>query len=183
MGVRNRTYVALLRGINVSGQHAIPMAALRGTCASIGFDRIRTYIQSGNVVFACAVSEATAERRLEAAVERDYGHRVPVIVRSAAHWARFVEGMPFPDGAEREGSRVLLVVAKRPPAGNAAAELQQRATAGERVVGRGDALWIHFPQGIGRSKLTPAVLDRCLGSPATARNRRTVLKLHELMRP
>jgi uncharacterized protein (DUF1697 family) len=123
------------------------MATLRGTCASIGFDTVRTYIQSGNVVFASAASEATSERRLEAAIERDHGFFVPVIVRSAARWARYVEGMPFPDEAEREGNRVLLAVAKRPPVRSAAWELQQRATAGKRVVERGDALWIPIREG------------------------------------
>jgi uncharacterized protein (DUF1697 family) len=78
--------------------------------------------------------------------------------------------------------RVLLALSKRPPGADAARELQQRATLGERVIRKGDAIWVHYAGGIGRSKLTPAILDRCVGSPVTARNWRTALKLDEMIR-
>jgi uncharacterized protein (DUF1697 family) len=75
---------------------------------------------------------------------------------------------------------VLLALSKLPPKADAAAELQKRAPSGERVLRVGDALWIHYAAGIGTSKLTPALLDRLAGSPVTARNWNTVLKLAEM---
>jgi uncharacterized protein (DUF1697 family) len=74
----------------------------------------------------------------------------------------------------------MLALAKNPPKTDAVEQLQQRASGGERIVQVGDALWLHFPNGVGNSKLTPAVLDRLVGSPVTMRNWRTVLKLHEM---
>jgi len=103
-------------------------------------------------------------------------------VRSASSWGRYVKENPFPNEAKEEGNWVLLLLSKLPPVANAVSELQQRATQGERVVKKGDVIWIHYASGIGRSKLTPAVLDRYVGSSVTARNWRTVLKLDEMVR-
>lgn len=180
MANRRETFVALLRGINVGGANKVPMAGLRSTCAAIGCEEVRTYIQSGNVVLASSLSAESLEKRLEAAVEADFGVAVPVIVRSAASWKRYVRGNPFPDESETEANWVLLYLSKRAAKATAASGLQQRATQGERVVKKGDAFWIHYSSGIARSKLSPTVLDRHMGSPVTGRNWRTVLKLDEI---
>ena len=74
----------------------------------------------------------------------------------------------------------MLVVSKAPPAADSEEIIQKRAT-GEQVRRSGDALWIYYPDGAGRSKLTPAFIDRTIGSPATARNYRTVVKIEELL--
>jgi uncharacterized protein (DUF1697 family) len=158
------------------------MAELRSICEGIDCNDVRTYIQSGNVVFTSSLSAEALEERLEQAIEQQLRLTVPVVVRSASSWGRYVKGNPFPDEAKEEGNRVLLGLSKRPPKANAASELQQRATLGERVVRKGDAIWIHYANGIGRSKLSPAVLDRHVGSSVTARNWRTVMKLDEMLR-
>lgn len=181
MADRQQVFVALLRGINVSGRNKISMAKLRVTCAGIGCKDVRTYIQSGNVVFTSSLSAKALERRLEQTIERQFRLLIPVVMRSASSWRRYVKSNPFSDEAKREAKWVLLALSKRPPRSNAASEMQQRATQGERVLKRGDAMWIHYASGIGRSKLTPAVLDRHVGSSVTARNWRTVLKLDEMM--
>jgi uncharacterized protein (DUF1697 family) len=179
---RRQRFIALLRGVNVSGQHKLPMVKLRSMCTRIDLEDVRTYIQSGNIVFTSAAPAAKLEQRLEEAIEQEFRFFVPAIVRSASRWKGYVEGMPFPDEAMREGNWVLLAMSKRRPTESAASELQNRAKHGERVVERGDAIWIHYAKGIGRSKLTPTVLDRCIGSPVTGRNWRTVLKLQEMVR-
>jgi uncharacterized protein (DUF1697 family) len=74
----------------------------------------------------------------------------------------------------------MLIVSKAPAKSDAARLLQERAANGERIFQIGDALWVHFAGGVARSKLSPALLDRLIGSTATARNWRTVLKLNEL---
>jgi uncharacterized protein (DUF1697 family) len=75
----------------------------------------------------------------------------------------------------------MLLLAKAPPAEGAEAVIEARAQAGERVRRVGDALWFHYPEGAGTSKLTPSLIDRAVGSPATARNYNTVLKLKEML--
>jgi uncharacterized protein (DUF1697 family) len=181
MAERKDTFIALLRGINVGGKHRVPMPELRALCVDIGCENVRTYIQSGNVVLTSRETAAALERRLEQAIEQQFGFSVPALVRSASSWASYVKSNPFPGEAEREGNWVLLVLSKLPPSASAASELQQRAAQGERVVKQGDAVWIHYAGGVGRSKLSPAVLDRHVGSPVTARNWRTVLKLSEMI--
>jgi uncharacterized protein (DUF1697 family) len=171
-------FVALLRGVNVGGNNAIPMSTLCSLCTEIGCRDVQSYIQSGNVVFSAAGSQPALEAELEAGIERRFGLSIPVIVRAAADWRSYVQNNPFP---EAEPNRVMLALSKRPPKPNAAHDLCQRATKGERVTQEGDALWIHFPGGVGKSKLTPSLLDRVVGSSVTMRNWRTVVKLGEMV--
>jgi len=173
-------FVALLRAVNVGGR-ALSMTELRALAERLGLSDVATYIQSGNLLFSASGAHEALEARLEEAIAARFGMAVPVIVRSAGQWSRLAGSNPFPEAAEAEPGRLLLVVSKRPPAEGAEAALRARAAAGEQVRGAGDALWIHYPQGAGRTKLTPASIDRAIGSPATQRNWRTVLKLKELL--
>ena len=182
MANRQQTYIALLRGINVGGKNKIPMAELRSICTAIDCDDVQTYIQSGNVVLTASSSAKALEENLENAIADELGLTIPVLVRSASQWKRYIDGNPCLKEAKKEPNWVLLCLSKSPPDSNAVSQLQQRATLGERVVRKGDAIWIHFAGGIGRSRLTPAVLDRHVGSPVTARNWRTVVKLDEMAR-
>jgi uncharacterized protein (DUF1697 family) len=182
MGSRKGTFVALLRGINLSGQHKVPMAELRSACTKAGCEDVRTYIQSGNVVLSATAAPAQLESQLEGVIDRQFGFRVPVIVRSSAQWERYVEANPFPDESKSTPNWVVLALSKSPPASGAVPGLQERASKGERVVGAAGVLWIHYAAGIARSKLTPAVLDRLAGSAVTVRNWRTVLKLDQMIR-
>lgn len=176
------SFVGLLRGVNVGGQHKIPMTELRSVCAGIGWEDVQTYIQSGNVVFTATGSSAELESQLERAIEREFRFSVPVIVRSNASWRRYIKANPFPDASQLTPNFVALALSKTPPGRGAVPELRRRAADGEEVVKSGDALWIHYRGGMGRSKLSPSVLDRSAGSPVTVRNWRTVLKLSELVR-
>lgn len=174
-------FVALLRGINVSGKNRVPMAELRQLCEDLGWSDVATYIQSGNVVFAGKSTAKTHEAELEQAIERGFGLSIPVLVRAAKDWPAYVGGNPFPQAAEAEPNRLMLCLSQRPPNDNAAEKLQERANDGERVKLVGDALWIHFAAGAGTSKLSPALIDRLVGSPVTARNFRTVVKLQDML--
>ena len=172
--------VALLRAVNVGGRK-LAMADLRSYCGELGWKDVATYIQSGNVVFSGQGSPAAFEQKLESAIERETQLKVPVIVRTAEIWSEYPKQVPFPDAAREEPSSLLLVLSKSPPATDAAEHLQKRAVAGEKLALIGDALWIHYPKGVGTSKLSPMIIDRAIGSPATARNFRTVLKLQEML--
>jgi uncharacterized protein (DUF1697 family) len=172
--------VALLRAVNVGGRK-LPMAELRALCGELGWQDVATYIQSGNVVFAADGKAEAIETALEAAIAKRFGLAVPVIVRTAAQWAHYPPGNPFPKAAKDEPNRLMLLLSKQAPAAGAAEAIEARAAAGERVRRAGDALWIHFPEGAGTSKLTPSLIDRAVGSPATSRNFNTVLKLQEML--
>lgn len=173
--------VALLRAVNVGGRK-LPMAQLRALCAELGWQEVATYIQSGNVVFTADGTPDALEKALEDAVAKRFGFDSPVIVRSAAQWAQYLPGNPFPRAAEDEPNRLMLLLSKARPAEGAAEAIQARAVAGEQVKQAGDALWFHYPEGAGTSKLTPSLIDRAVGSPATARNYRTVATLLEMLR-
>jgi uncharacterized protein (DUF1697 family) len=173
-------HVALLRAVNVGGRK-LPMAELRALAAGIGWKDIATYIQSGNLLFTADGRRDALEEQLERAIGERFGMDVPVVVRGAAQWSRYPDSNPFAEAAETEANRLMLLLSKRPPAEGAEAAIAAKAAAGERIRRVGDALWIHYPAGAGTSKLTPSLIDRAIGSPATARNYRTVVKLREML--
>lgn len=175
------SFVALLRGINVGGNTRMPMQELRELCTALGWRDVQSYIQSGNVVFSAGGAAAELERALEQALRHRFGLAIPVIVRAGADWPAYVARNPFPAESAREPSLVMLALSKVPPKPDAEAALQERAANGEQIARVGDALWIHFAGGAGRSRISPGLLDRSVGSPVTTRNWRTVLKLNEML--
>ncbi|MBA3677382.1 MAG: DUF1697 domain-containing protein [Sphingosinicella sp.] len=174
-------FIALLRGINVSGKNKVPMAELRAHIAELGWADVQTYIQSGNVVFRAKGAAGVHESDLEALIARKFGLSIPVIVRRAADWPAYVGGNPFPVAAEQEPNRLMLCLSKAKPRLDAAETLREKARDGESLKLVGDALWIHYAAGAGATKLSPALLDRLVGSTVTGRNWRTVQKLQEML--
>lgn len=175
------TFIALLRGINVGGRNRVPMAELRSLCAEdLGWEGVTTYIQSGNVLFRKEDAAPTLEDAFEEAIERRFGLSIPILVRTASTWSTLVASNPFEEASAREPNRVMLALSKRPPGDDVVGALEERARDGERIALSGEALWIHFQGGAGRSKLSPALLDRAAGSAVTLRNWRTVVKLEEM---
>lgn len=158
------------------------MAQLRVLTQRLGWANVATCLQSGNVVFTANGDTATAERQLEAAIELHFGFAVPVIVRSGAAWLRAAARCPFAAAAVERPNLVHLGFSKLRPAAGAAKALAPYCKAGERVVLRGDAIWVDYQGGVARSKLTPAVLDRAIGSTVTLRNVKTVQAIAELVR-
>jgi uncharacterized protein (DUF1697 family) len=177
-----KTFIALLRGINVSGRNKIPMRELCSLCTDLGWQDVQSYIQSGNVVFKAKAAPAKLETELERAIERRFDLSIPIIVRAAAVWPDYVRANPYPDASQSEPNLVMLALSKAPPKQDAVAKLQERAVSGERIAQVGDVLWVHYSGGVAKSKLSPALFDRLVGSPVTARNWRTVLKLQVMVR-
>ena len=174
-------FVALLRGINVGGNRKVPMAELRALAEELGWTEPRTYIQSGNLVFGARGKAAGLAERLESGLEERFGFAVPVVVRDERAWRALVKASPWPALTGKDPAHVLAGLAKDSIRRTAAAELAERAQGAERVALAGGVLWIHYAAGIARSKLTPALLDRCAGSSVTARNWTTVLELESLL--
>lgn len=170
-------HIALLRGINVGGNKKVPMADLRELATGLGWSRVATYIQSGNAVFAASGKPAALEAALEKAIAKHFGFPVPVVVRTAAEWLGWAKGSPFPDAEAARSNLLHLGIGKAAPAAGAAKALAPYCTQGERIVVRDGAIWIDYQNGVARSKLAPAVLDRAVGSTVTLRNWKTVQAL------
>jgi uncharacterized protein (DUF1697 family) len=170
-------FIALLRGINVGGTRKVPMEDLRALCGEAGFADVRSYIQSGNLLFSSSGKAAAVEQKLESAIEARFGFFVAVVVRDRDQWARYATTSPLPDANPK---LLHLGLTKHPPLPDAVARLRERAIHGERVVQSGDAIWIDYRDGVAQSKLTPAFIDKAVGSTLTARNWNSVQKLHEL---
>ena len=171
-------YVALLRGINVGGKVMVPMAELRALVEGAKFTGVRTLLQSGNVLFSGDVADETAlERKLESAAAKKFGRVIEFLVRDAAAWKKIIAGNPFADEAKRDPSHLVVLCLKATPGKEALVALKT-AISGREVFRAGEGcLYLYYPEGIGRSKLTSAVIDRKLGISGTARNWNTVLKI------
>jgi len=177
-------HVALLRGVNVGGANRLPMADLRALAAREGLLRPQTLLQSGNLIFEAAEApETDLEPRLEAAIARDCGLTVDVVIRSAGAWRALVAANPFPAEARDDPGHLLVVSLKSDPVEQAEARLKAAIVGPEvaRIVGR--EAFIHYPAGAGASRLMPAVIDRALGTRGTARNWNTVTKIAALVDP
>jgi uncharacterized protein (DUF1697 family) len=167
------TTIALLRAVNVGGR-TLPMADLRELVASLGFSDVRTYIQSGNVLFSS--SRAPEPTVLEAAIEQRFGLVVDVILRSRAQLERALDQDPFP-AADR--ARVYVGFMASKPGAAVVKGIDADAFSPEAFAIVGAELYLHLPKGMGRTKLPDYVLRR-LKIPTTLRNWNTVTKLVEL---
>jgi uncharacterized protein (DUF1697 family) len=175
-----RTYVALLRGINLGAHNKIAMADLRELFAAVGAEAIATYVQSGNVVFKSSVGSAPKlARAIEERIERDLGLGVKVLLRTNAELAGIAAGNPFDASGTDSATLHVTFLAERPDPARVRGLDPARGQPDEfRVAGR--EVYLHCPNGYGRSKLTNAYFEKQLGVAATTRNWRTVTKLAEL---
>lgn len=172
------TYAALLRGVNLAGQRKLAMADLRAMLAAIGYTEGQSLLNSGNVVFRCrARSSAEVERTLEREIETRLGLRTDVHVRTTAELASVLADNPFPADAKVDPSHLLVLFLKEAPTAQAVAGLRAAISGRERVGAHGRHAYLVYPDGIGRSRLTSALLDKHLGGLGTARNWNTVVKL------
>jgi uncharacterized protein (DUF1697 family) len=166
------SYAALLRGINLGGKTVLAMSALKALCEQQGYRSVRTYIASGNVVFTTTAKEPAVRRALEQAIAAHMGRPVAVLVRTAAELEAAIAANPFPDVA---GNRLLVFFLQESPPPDALAGVV--SPDGEQLAVRGRELFVHYPNGMGRSKLKVP-----LWTGATSRNMNTVRKLAELTR-
>ncbi len=170
--------VALLRGINVGGKNQLPMKTLAAIFEEVGCTAVQTYIQSGNVVF-----DAPLKLDIPALVTRSILKQlslaVPVVVRTAAELAAVAAGNPFKSARDDMETHGVLFLADRPAAAAVAGLDPARSPPDEYAV-RGKEIYLHCPNGFGRTRLTNDYFDRKLATISTGRNWRTVQKLLEL---
>ncbi|KAA2242204.1 DUF1697 domain-containing protein [Salinarimonas soli] len=160
-------FVALLRAVNVGGTGKLPMSDLAALCERAGFEGVRTYIASGNVVFRSAGSEAGVKAALESALLAYAGKPVGVLVRDAAEMAGVAAGNPFPDA---DPSRTVSIFLDEPPPPGALAQVTGRD--GEELRLGAREIYVHYGAGMGRSRLRIPAAEH-----GTARNMNTVARL------
>lgn len=173
------TYVVLLRGINLGRRNRIAMPELRGALDDAGFEKVRSHLQSGNVVLESGAKAAIVARKCERLVEDRFGLEVPVVVRTRAELAAVIKRNPLGKVAtEPKRYQVSFLSAKLPA--KVVRELEALAAPGERVVALGREVYAWHPRTIARSKLWAKLAGDSLGVTATSRNWVTVEALLEL---
>ncbi len=170
--------IAMLRGINVGGNQKIQMETLRKLCTSLGLQDVQTYIQSGNLVFRMSKGEPSAlARKLEDAIERDFGFRPAVVVRTVPELRQVVAANPFAEQAGIEPSRLLVVFMAAAPDRKAREQVLAMPCEPEELRIEGRELYIYYPNGMARPKIPFARIEKLLQTPSTGRNWNTVTKL------
>lgn len=174
------TYVALLRGINVGGHARVGMDDLRRLFMALGHGQARTYIQSGNVVFSSSVAEPS---RLVAEIEQriasDLGVAVTVLLRAGAELSQLVVDNPFLDRGADLSKLHVTFLAERPDA-ERAARLEPPAGEVDEIALAGRDVYLHCPNGYGRTKVNNTWIEKRLAVAATTRGWKTVVKLRDL---
>ncbi len=174
------TWIALLRGINVGGRNKMPMAALARTLDAVGCQSVRTYIQSGNVVFASASkSKLKLSATLGDAVEAEFGFRPSILLLTKPEFLTAVASNPFRNAISEPKTLHFFFLESKPAAPDLDG-IAQLATPTERFQLIDTVFYLHTPDGFGRSKIA-AGAERKLGVPATARNYSTIHSLTEML--
>ena len=172
--------IALLRGINVGGKNKLPMKDLAAMFVDAGCQDVRTYIQSGNVLFRAKPELAQdIPNLISASIQSRFGYRVPVVTRTAGDLQDVIRVNPFAQ-TNFEANRLLVLFLADLPARARVESLDPDRSPGDEFAVVGREVFVHYPNGVARSKLTNAYFDSRLSTTSTARNWRTVNKLLEL---
>ncbi len=175
------TYISLLRAINVGGRNPVKMAALRDLHGSLGLAPVQTLIQSGNVVFkAKERNSKRLKQTLEDAIEKAFGHRPEVILRSTGQLRQIIQRNPWPELAKSDPGRLIVMFLSGSPDQAAQQRLDEKHKGPEVIAYSGEELYLHYPAGMGRSKLTNVLIEKQLRTSGTARNWNTVTKLLDM---
>jgi uncharacterized protein (DUF1697 family) len=169
--------IALLRAVNVAGNSMISMARLKGMMEGLGFEA-QTLLQSGNVILRKTKLDGDKlEKFLEAETAERLQLTTDYFVRSAKEWDALVAANPFKKEARDDPGHLVVMPLKAAPKAADVKALEAAIKGRERVAAKGRQLYVNYPDGIGRSKLTIAVIEKALGTRATGRNWNTITKL------
>jgi uncharacterized protein (DUF1697 family) len=169
----------MLRGVNVGGHGRLKMAAVKDAYLAIGLGNVLTLLQSGNVVFTSRATDRRAlAKRIMQEIERRFDLQVEVLIRTLEELRMLVERGPT--SARADPSKLLVMFLSRVPDARAQAALLKEHKGPEMIEIRGPEVYLYYPEGVGRSKLTNAFLENKLDAAGTARNWSTLTKLVEL---
>jgi uncharacterized protein (DUF1697 family) len=166
--------ISMLRGVNVGTHHRIKMVELRALYESLGYRDVQTYVQSGNVIFRGSKASALA---IEEAIERTFGFRPSVILRTTDELREAIAWNPFPDV---DPTRLLVVFLAADPGEPARQRIRAIPAGPEEIRANGRELYIHYPNGMARPKLSMPAVEKALKAAGTGRNWNTVTKLLEI---
>jgi uncharacterized protein (DUF1697 family) len=170
--------ISLLRGVNLAGHHAIKMEALRTLYASLGLQDAQTYVQSGNVVFRTKKAElGSLAGRIESAIEQSFGFRAGVVLRTTSDLRAVLARNPFANRSDVVPSKFLVGFLATEPTAQARDLIRAMTTTPEEVHIDGRELYIYFPNGMARPKLSTTAIDKALKIVWTGRNWNTVTRL------
>lgn len=173
------TFITLIRGINVGGHHKLPMKELRDLLEESGLKNVRTYIQTGNVVFQREDSEpGQLAETIQTSIEGKFGFEPRVLVLKLEEMERAIADNPFPEAEDAPGKLHLFFFESTPDKPDFS-KIESVKKESEQFDIRGRVFYLNAPEGIGRSKLA-ANIEKYIGKPATARNWRSVQKIMKL---
>jgi len=168
----------MLRGVNVGAHNRIKMDALRDLCCSLDLLDVQTYVQSGNVVFRTQKRNLSAlAKKIRSGIEKKFGFSPEIILRSTSDLRDVVARNPFAGTKDIEPGKLLVDFLSSEPSPEASKSVLAIKTDPEKLYIEGREMYIYFPNGAGRSKLSWPALEKILKTPGTARNWNSVTKL------
>jgi uncharacterized protein (DUF1697 family) len=174
-------YIAMLRGINIGPHKRMKMEKLRACCEGLGFADVKTYIQSGNVIFrAGKLSPAALSKKLRDCIVKDFGFSAEVISRSREEMKEIIDDNPFMKERSIDTSKLHVAFLSESASAAALKKLQELTLAPDRTHGSGKEIYFYFPNGVSGSSLWRHPLDRVLSLPVTMRNWKTVTTLYQM---
>ena len=173
------TFIALLRGVNV-GQNLLKMERLREICSQLGFNHVRTYVQSGNVVFQAGGTAANLRAAIERKLLGETRLPVTVLLRTPAELKSILSRNPFIKEKGIDTTRLHVTFLCEPAAADGLKKLGEIKAGADRFRAAGTEIYLHCPDGYGNTKLSNSAIEKALGQRATTRNWNTVNKLYEM---
>lgn len=177
------TYISLLRGINVSGQKSINMPALVETYKKLGLIDVKTYVQSGNVIFSSPETDPLLlARKIEQEIKNDFGHEVPVIIFDIDTLKQLINDNPFIEDKNKEPSLMYVTFLSSKPGNTSNKPIEDKKQEGEEIFFTDVAVYLYCPHGYGNTKLNNNFLETKLKVTATTRNWKTTNELYRIAR-
>lgn len=170
-------YIALLRGINVGGHHPVKMGELRNLCTSLGYSRVATYIQSGNIIFRAEGSTIELRDQLSEAIMIRFGFEVPVMILDAGELRQIITENPFITDGKHELSYLHLTLLTEKPLQDTISLRPFPINPGEKMIISGRSVYLYLPDGYGRTRLNNTIFETRLQQQATTRNWKTMLEI------
>ncbi len=175
-------FLSLFRGINVGGNHKVKMDDLKAVHEALGLQDVLPYIQSGNVVFKSNDTDILQlQKQIQDSFESKFGFHSEVIVRTSDELSAIVAKNPFQDQPGKELKWVAVIFLATLPATTSQEALLKAYIGPEEIFFSGKEMYVYYPEGMGRSKLSHSFIEKKLKTGATARNWNTILKLQELI--
>lgn len=170
-----KTYIVLLRGINVSGKNKLPMAELRELLNSLGFQKVRTYIQSGNILLSSEGSKSVICKKIKEGISAKFGYDVPVLIRTPKEWRAAIDNYPFSvDNEKIVAFSFLSKVVDQ-------SEIEVKGINEDQYKIDNDVVYLYCPSTFAKTKLTNNTIEKKLNVIATTRNYKTTIKLLEMV--